>query len=134
MSNASKRVARKSPQRAIPVDESSGNVFADLGVPESSEALAKAEIATRIAGAIEKRGLTQVRAAALLHITQADVSDLVRGKLKGFSTERLFRFLNALGKDIEIVILEHPSKRHTGSLRVLDEYPRRAEAGSRSKR
>lgn len=134
MSNASNRPPRKRPQRSIAVQESSGNVFADLGVSQSSEAFAKAEIAARIAEAIKKRGLTQVRAAALLHITQADVSDLVRGKLKGFSTERLFRFLNALGKDIEIVILEHPAKRQTGSLRVLDEYPRRAAAGSRSKR
>lgn len=114
--------------------ESSGNVFADLGIPGSSGAFAKAEIAARIAGTIKKRGLSQVRAAALLRITQADVSDLVRGKLKGFSTERLFRFLNALGKDIEIVILEHSARRQTGSLRVLDEYPRRAAAGSRSKR
>jgi predicted XRE-type DNA-binding protein len=117
------------------VHESSGNVFEDLSVPESAEALAKAEIAARIAATIEKRGLTQVKAASLLDASQADVSDLVRGKLRGFSTERLFRFLNALGQDVEIVILERRrSAARAGSLRVLDEHPRAAVTGSRSRR
>ena len=114
---------------------SSGNVFEDLGVPESPEALAKSEIAARITGVIEKRGLTQSKAAKLLTVSQADVSDLVRGKLKGFSTERLFRFLNALGQDVEIVILERRrSSARPGSLRVVDEHPRAVVGASRSRR
>jgi predicted XRE-type DNA-binding protein len=134
MSNAASREGRKV-RSSIPVRESSGNVFADLGVPESAEALAKAEIAARIATIIEKRGLTQARAADVLAVSQADVSDLVRGKLKGFSTERLLRFLTALGHDVEIVILERRrSTARRGSLRVVDEHPRAAVGGSRSRR
>src|SRR5262245_43412898 len=106
MSNAASRENKKV-RSSISVRESSGNVFEDLGVPESAEALAKAEIAARIATIIERRGLTQAKAADVLDVSQADVSDLVRGKLRGFSAERLFRFLNALGQDIEIVILAH---------------------------
>jgi predicted XRE-type DNA-binding protein len=134
MSNAASRESKKG-RSSIPVRESSGNVFEDLGVPESAEALAKSEIAARIAAIIEKRGLTQAKAAALLEVSQADVSDLVRGKLKGFSTERLLRFLNAFGQDVEIVILQRrrSSSRH-GSLRVVDEHPRAAVGGSRSRR
>ena len=123
----------RSTRASIPVRESSGNVFEDLGVPESAEALAKAEIAARIAGTIEKRGLTQVKAAQVLQVTQSDVSHLVRGKLGRFSTERLFRFLSSLGQDVEIVI--HESRlRRAGCLRVLDRYPRQAVAGARSRR
>jgi predicted XRE-type DNA-binding protein len=133
MGNAASRATKRPARSAIAVRKSSGNVFEDLGVPDSGEALAKAEIAACIASTIEKRSLTQVKAAGFLHVTQADVSDLVRGKLKGFSTERLFRFLNALGQDVEIVIHEHRS-RHVGSVRVLDHYPRAAIGGSRSKR
>lgn len=134
MSNAASRESKKG-RSSTPVHESSGNVFEDLSVPESAEALAKAEIAARIAATIEKRGLTQVKAASLLDASQADVSDLVRGKLRGFSTERLFRFLNALGQDVEIVILERRrSAARAGSLRVLDEHPRAAVTGSRSRR
>ncbi len=128
MSNAT-RDARK----VISVRKSSGNVFKDLGVPESGEALAKAEIAARIAATIEHRGLTQVKAALVLHVTQADVSDLVRGKLRGFSTERLIRFLNTLGQDVEIVIHPRRSAR-VGRLRVVDDHPDRAVAAIRSKR
>lgn len=134
MSNAASRESKKE-RSSIPVRESSGNVFEDLGVPESAEALAKSEIVARIAAIIEKRGLTQAKAGALLEVSQADVSDLVRGKLKGFSTERLLRFLNALGQDVEIVILERRRRanRH-GSLRVVDDHPRAAVGGSRSRR
>jgi predicted XRE-type DNA-binding protein len=133
MSNEASRESKKA-RSSISVRESSGNVFADLGVPESAEALAKAEIAARIAAVVERRGLTQAKAASLLDVSQADVSDLVRGKLKGFSTERLFRFLNALGQDVEIVILQRRRSARHGSVRVVDEHPRAAVAGSRSRR
>src|SRR6476469_3942811 len=53
---------------------------------------------------IAERKLSQVRAAKLLGIDQPKVSALLRGKLDGFSIDRLFRFLNALGRDVEIVI------------------------------
>ena len=97
---------------AIPVERSSGNVFEDLGVPDSAEALAKADLAARIAEIIAERGLTQTGAAKLLGIDQPSVSDLIRGRLRGFSSDRLFRFLNALGRDVEIVIRP---KRRSGS-------------------
>lgn len=133
MSSGASRGARKGARETIPVRESSGNVFEDLGIPESAEALAKAEIAACIAAIIETRGLTQVKAAEILQVTQADVSDLARGKLKGFSTERLFRFLNELGQNIEIVI--HAQRgRGKGRLRVLDQNPRIVVAGRRRKR
>jgi len=96
----------------IPVERSSGNVFEDLGVPESAEMLAKAELAARIAEIISERRLTQAGAAKVLGIDQPSVSDLVRGRLRGFSSDRLFRFLNALGRDVEIVI---SPKRRAGS-------------------
>ena len=86
------------------VEPSSGNVFADLGFPNPEEALVKAQIAGRILQLITERKLTQKKAAAILGIDQPKVSALVRGKLDGFSTDRLFRLLNALGQDVEIII------------------------------
>src|SRR5262249_27053873 len=86
------------------VEASSGNVFADLGVPDAGAALAKAELARRICALLSARKLTQARAAAVLGLDQPKVSALFRGKLDGFSTDRLFRLLNALGQDVEIVV------------------------------
>ena len=94
---------------------SSGNVFADLDFDEPEEELARAELAHRIATIIEDRGLTQAEAAAILGINQPKVSALVRGRLEGFSLERLARYLIALGHDVEIVI--RPA-RDEGHLRV----------------
>jgi predicted XRE-type DNA-binding protein len=88
----------------ISVEESSGNVFADLGLKNPDELLAKAELVQRICDIIAERKLTQVAAAKLLGIDQPKISALMRGKLGGFSTDRLFRFLNALGRDVEIVV------------------------------
>jgi predicted XRE-type DNA-binding protein len=82
----------------------SGNVFTDLGFADAEAMLARAELARRIAEIIAERRLTQTKAAAVLGVDQPKVSALLRGKLDGFSLDRLFRFLNALGRDVEIVI------------------------------
>jgi predicted XRE-type DNA-binding protein len=88
----------------IDVSESSGNVFADLEIEDADEALAKAEIARAIKMTIGARHLTQTQAAQLLEIDQPKVSALVRGRLGGFSLDRLLRFLIALDRDVDIVI------------------------------
>ena len=114
-----KREERKKKENArVSIEESSGNVFADLGLENPEGLLAKAELVQRIADIIAERKLTQVRAAKLLGIDQPKVSALLRGKLDGFSTDRLFRFLNALGRDVEIVI--RPARHsHEAATRVV---------------
>ena len=90
----------------------SGNVFADLGYPRPEEALAKAELAHKITRIIERRRLTQAEAAEILDVDQPKVSALRRGKLSGFSLDRLVRFLVLLGSDVQIVVTDHrPSRR-----------------------
>jgi len=96
-------------KRALDYVISSGNVFADLGVPNPEEALAKAELAHKITVLIRERGLTQAKAAKLLGIDQPKVSLLIRGRLTGFSLERLMRFLLLFGQDIKITVQAAPS-------------------------
>jgi len=86
------------------IHESSGNVFADLGLPNAEELHAKAAIVAQICQILEERKLTQRQAAAVLGIAQPNISALMRGRLGGFSTDRLFRFLNALDRSVEIRI------------------------------
>lgn len=104
----------------ISVQESSGNVFADLGLPNPNEMLVKAELARQINEIITKRHMSQAEAAELLGVDQPKVSALMRGKLTGFSTERLFRFLNALGRDVEIVVKSKPKSRAEARIRVIN--------------
>ncbi len=85
-------------------NRSSGNVFEDLQVTEPSEALAKSELAAIIAQALRARRLTQTAAAKILGIDQPKVSELLRGRLTRFSTERLLLFLLRLGRDVDIVV------------------------------
>lgn len=105
--------------RASEVEEGSGNVFADLGLPNADERIAKAGLAIRIAGVIRARRLTQARAARILKIDQPKISRLLRGQLSGFSTERLMQFLTLLGRDVEIVIKRTPRSRRQGHVRVV---------------
>src|SRR5437870_8242312 len=88
---------RKTRAEPIRVEAGSGNVFADLGLADADIALAKARLVQRIRDLIAARNLTQAKAAALLGLDQPKVSALIRGRLDGYSIERLFRFLNALG-------------------------------------
>lgn len=82
----------------------SGNVFADLGLPNADELLAKAKLAIRITEILRQRRLTQVEAAEVLGVDQPKVSALIRGRIAGFSIERLLRFLLLLGADVAITI------------------------------
>ena len=100
------------------VEESMGNVFADLGLPNPEERLLKAELGRQIRHLITTRKLTQTAAGKLLGVPQSQVSILVRGKLAGFSVERLVGYLNALGQDVEIVVTPAPNNA-PGRTRVM---------------
>ncbi len=92
----------------IPVRASSGNLFADLGRPDAEEALARVRLAQQIAEIIERQTLSQAEAAELMGLDQPKVSALVRGRLSGFSTDRLLRCLMLLGQDVDIVVRDKP--------------------------
>ncbi|MGH2346201.1 MAG: helix-turn-helix domain-containing protein [Chloroflexota bacterium] len=96
--------------------QSSGNVFADLGLAEPDTLPAKAELVRRISAVIRQRRLTQARTAALLGIDQPKVSALLSGNLSGFSTDRLLRFLLALDQDVEIRVRTKPRSRARAEL------------------
>lgn len=103
----------------IRVQASSGNVFTDLGLENSDELLVKAELTRKISSIITQQQMTQAEAAELLGIDQPKVSALINGKLSGFSTVRLFRFLDALGRDVEIVVKTKPKSRSQVQTRVV---------------
>ncbi len=97
-------------------EPSSGNVFADLGLADPGEHLIKAGLVLRIDRTIRQRRLTQAVAAELMGIDQPKVSAMLAGQFRGYSVERLMRFLVALGHDVEIVV--KPRKRGSAELRV----------------
>lgn|SRR5574341_347263 len=97
--------------------KSSGNVFADLGLPDAEDRLLKAQLAARIARIIARRKLTQGAAAKLMGVDQPKVSHLLHGRLAGFSSDRLLAWLTALGQDVDIVV-RTPARRRPGRLRV----------------
>jgi predicted XRE-type DNA-binding protein len=101
------------------MQKSSGNVSADREVVEPGEELAKMKLAQRISTIIRQRHLTQQQAAEQLGIDQPKVTALMRGQLAGFSTGRLLRFLNALDRDVEIVIKRKPCSRRQARVRVI---------------
>jgi len=97
------------------ITPSNGNIFADLGLPNPKEALAKAQLALRIATIIKKRGLSQTQAAQILGTPQSKVSRIVTGQLSGFTIDRLMRYLTALDAEIEIIVRD---KQNLSPLRV----------------
>jgi predicted XRE-type DNA-binding protein len=93
--------AKRAKDEVLEIEAGSGNVFEDLGLPDASGRLAKAELARVIRHIVKDKNWTQHRAADVLAIAPTDVSDLMRGKLARFSQRRLERFLNALSHSVE---------------------------------
>jgi len=101
------------------VKTGSDNVFSDLGLPNADEEYLKAELALLIRRTLRDRGLTQIEAARLMGETQPNVSNIIGGKLKAFSVERLMKHLGTLGKDLELRVTDMPKSRTQGQLRVV---------------
>lgn len=91
----------------IQIEESSGNVFADVGLSNPEEYLIKANLAVQINKLLKQKKLKQKEAAKLLGLDQPKISALNRGRLSGFSITRLFKLLSILNQDIEIIIKPH---------------------------
>ena len=104
-------MSKKIVVEGVEVEKGSDNVFADIGIKNPGEALTKARIVSLIDDVIKHRGLTQTKAAKLLGVPQPQLSRLLRGYFYRFSVERLFRLLNALDRDVEIVIKRKPRSR-----------------------
>src|ERR1035438_4983034 len=109
---------RQKNNESAAITPSSGNVFSDLGLANAGERQTKVRLALAINRILERRRLSQTEAAQRLGINQPKISALSNYRLEGFSVERLMHFLNALGRDVEIVIRNKPASRRTARIMV----------------
>ncbi|VAX16283.1 hypothetical protein MNBD_NITROSPINAE03-347 [hydrothermal vent metagenome] len=106
-------------QKEIEYTESSGNVFADLGLENSKELLAKSTLALEVIKIIKNRKLTQHKAAKILGTDQAYISKLKRGsELRRFTLDRLVTWLTKLDRDVILTIRPKPRNHECGLLEV----------------
>jgi predicted XRE-type DNA-binding protein len=101
-----------------PYEESSGNVFADLALPNPAQEQLKAHLAREIHRIVKGRQLTQAKAAKVLGIHQSQVSALMRARSGAFSVGRLIELLTILGKDVEIAIHDKQAAAPAGRVHV----------------
>jgi len=112
-----KTKVRKTPERVARVTEGSGNVFADLNVPNPEQELLKAQLTLQIYTILKDKGMTQVKIAKILGVRQPQVSLLMRNRAGNFSVGRLMEFLTALRQDVEITV--RPTRKEHGALSVV---------------
>ena len=98
---------KRSSEDSIRYEEGGENVFADIGVRDPEASLVRANLAEQLAELIQKRGLSQSEIAAILRVDQPKVSKIMRGRISGFTSDRLIRFLTALGCDVHIKVTAH---------------------------
>lgn len=103
----------------VDAEMGTGNVYADLGYRDADEMLIKAQLVSKIAEIIKRKGLTQTQAADLLGTPQPKLSNLLRGQFRGFSGRRLMDFLTKLGRDVQIVVKATPRSRKDGRLSIV---------------
>ena len=101
------------------IERGSGNVFADIGVVHPERVQARAQIMSRIAEIIRERRLTQQKASKLLGIPQSKISCLMNGKLSMFSLDHLFELLNALDREVEIIIRPRTKEERVAATHVF---------------
>ena len=109
--------ARKTSKSVAHVTEGSGNVFADLALPNPEQELIKAQLTLQIYTILKDSGMTQVEIAKILGVRQPQVSLLMRNRAGNFSVGRLMEFLTALRQDVEITV--RPSRKEHGTLAVV---------------
>ena len=109
--------AKRKTAKKFAVAEGSGNVFADLGLPNAAQELMKARLTLQIHRIIQARGLTQTEAGKILGIPQPQVSALARNRAGNFSVGRLIDFLTALGQDVKITVT--PARKQHGQMSVV---------------
>ena len=114
MTTKTTKTKRTAPRKAV--IESSGNVFADLGLPNAEQELMKARLTLRIHRIIQDRGMTQAQAAIALGVKQPHVSWLMNNRAGSFSVGRLLEFLTRLGQDVEVTI--RPTRRDHGEMSI----------------
>ncbi|WP_095078464.1 helix-turn-helix domain-containing protein [Pseudomonas sp. Irchel s3h17] len=103
----------------IEIEESTGNVYEDLGGADANEMRVKAQLATKIGEIIKARHLTQVQAADILGLSQPKLSEMLRGKFRGVSEAKMMECLSRLGRDIQIVVKTVPRSRREGRIEVV---------------
>jgi len=105
--------------RKVKVEVGSGNIFADLGLPDAEHHLLKAEIVAEIYRLANGRKLTQARAGKLMGISQPEVSRMFKGYFREYSVDRLMGFLTSFDRDVEIVVKPHKKAGKAGRIKFV---------------
>lgn len=103
----------------IDIEKSTGNVYADLGLPDAEEMQVKAQLAAKISEIIKRRKWTQQVASEVLGMTQSKLSLMLRGQFRGISEAKMLDCLTLLGRDIHIVIGPARRKKTPGRVDVV---------------
>lgn len=103
----------------IEIEESTGNVYEDLGHADANEMLVKAQLAAKIGEIIKARHLTQVQASEILGLSQPKLSEMLRGKFRGISEAKMMECLSRLGRDVQIIVKSAPRSRREGRIEVV---------------
>jgi len=102
--------------RKVKVEVGSGNIFADLGLPDADTHFLKAQIVSEIYRLINERKLTQAQAGKLMGISQPEVSRMFKGNFREYSIDRLMGFLTSFDRDVEIVVKPHKKSGRAGRI------------------
>ena len=100
----------------------SGNIFADLGLPNAEEHQLKAALVVQLKRLMAEREITQTEAAKMVEMKQPDLSKVLRGHFKLVSVEKLMRMLTAFDQDVEITIKPHRKRGEAGRITFVSAH------------
>jgi predicted XRE-type DNA-binding protein len=110
-------------KRKILVEAGSGNIFADLGLPDAEEHFLKAQIVSEIYRLASERKLTQAAAGKLMGVSQPEVSRMFKGNFREYSIDRLMGFLTGFDRDVDIIVRPHKKRGQAGRITFIPQAP-----------
>ena len=102
--------------RKMMIEAGSGNIFADLGLPDADTHFLKAQIVSEIYRLVSAQEMTQTQAGKRMGISQPEVSRMFKGRFREYSIERLMEFLTTFDRDVEIVVRPCKNARKGGRI------------------
>jgi predicted XRE-type DNA-binding protein len=106
-------------KRKAHITAGSGNIFADLHLPDAETHFLKAQIVSEIYRLTKERKLTQIQAGRRMGVSQPEVSRMFKGHFREYSVERLMEFLTLFDRDIDIVVKPHKKPGKSGRIRFV---------------
>ncbi len=88
------------------VTPAGGNIFEELNIPDAENEKLRLHLIAAIKEWVSRSGLSQTEAATAMGVKQPTLNDVLKGRYRKFTIDRLVRMLSNVGKRIDVTVTD----------------------------